>query len=82
MAKEWYMQEYEEREYLHNKKLEHKEYDGPFCLDDHEHCALCWQKISKYPEDDHSGYYEKDSRDWICEDCFDKFKELFGWELE
>ncbi len=82
MAKEWYMREYEERKDLHNKRLVYKVYKGPFPGDDHEHCTLCWQKISAYPEDHHSGYYEESSHSWICKNCFSQFKKLFGWEIE
>jgi hypothetical protein len=38
---------------------------------DHEHCALCWQKISLIPDTDHSGY--TDGRDWLCAECYEKF---------
>lgn len=38
---------------------------------DHEHCALCWQKISKYPGDQQEGYF--DGEDWLCIDCYNKY---------
>jgi hypothetical protein len=38
---------------------------------DHENCALCWQKISEYPTDQHDGYINGES--WLCEGCYDKY---------
>jgi hypothetical protein len=38
---------------------------------EHEHCALCWQKISLLPDTDQTGY--TDGRDWLCTPCHDKF---------
>jgi hypothetical protein len=38
---------------------------------DHEHCALCWQKISGIAGANQSGY--TDGRDWLCTDCYEKF---------
>ena len=75
--KEWYMEEYEEKTYLHKKELITKRFlaaDG-----DHAHCELCWAKFSRYPGDLPDGYYEPDSRSWICGECFKQFHELFGW---
>ena len=38
---------------------------------DHEHCALCWQKISEYTTDQHEGY--TDGEKWLRMDCHDKY---------
>ena len=38
---------------------------------DHEHCGLCWQKISEHPGDQHDGYF--DGEDWLCIDCYNKY---------
>jgi hypothetical protein len=38
---------------------------------DHEHCGLCFQKISEYPGDQAEGYF--DCNDWLCVECFDKY---------
>jgi hypothetical protein len=34
-----------------------------------------------YPEVLHFGYATEDSYHWICEACFNDFKERFGWTL-
>lgn len=80
MKKPWYILEYEEKEYLHSKKLEFKEVD--YILPDHQHCELCWATFSQCSGDLHSGYYEVDSESWICKECYDSFKELFKWTTE
>lgn len=38
---------------------------------DHEHCELCFQKISGYEGDQPLGY--TDGKEWVCIDCFDKY---------
>jgi len=38
---------------------------------DHEHCGLCWEKISEYDNDQHEGY--NDGKEWLCIQCFDKY---------
>jgi hypothetical protein len=38
---------------------------------DHEHCALCWAKISLQKTDEEIGY--SDGKDWVCEKCFQKY---------
>jgi hypothetical protein len=38
---------------------------------DHEHCSLCWQKISENSGDLQEGYRSED--DWLCEECFKKY---------
>ncbi len=37
---------------------------------DHEHCALCWGKISEYENDSPEGY--TDGKHWICPPCYEK----------
>ena len=37
--------------------------------------------ISKNPEDLNSGYCTKDKKHWVCEDCFNDFKEMFNFKL-
>ena len=79
MEKPWYIEEYEEKDYLHDRKLQHREYLDK--LPNHEHCELCWNRFSEYEEDLQSGYYEIESKSWICKNCYDNFKELFRWKL-
>ena len=39
-------------------------------------------KISEYDGDLHEGYCTKDEKCWICEKCFNDFKEMFDWKVE
>ena len=40
---------------------------GPEAEWDHEHCALCWSKISLHPDDNPVGF--TDGEDWLCCKC-------------
>ena len=80
MKKPWYIIEFEEKIYLHNKRIQLKriEYES----DQHEHCELCWARFSLHKDDLQFGYYESDSRSWICQTCCKDFKDLFKWTVE
>ena len=38
---------------------------------DHEHCFLCWRKISPGEDDNDAGY--SDGQEWLCEDCYQAY---------
>ena len=80
--KEWYIEIYENNEYLHHKVLKKVQFGLPYSHSDHEHCAHCWAKISNFEGDYHYGYFEPISTDWICEECFYEYKDLYGWSEE
>ena len=80
MEKPWYILEFEEKEYLHNRKLFKKDID--FEKGDHRHCEICWDRLSCSKSDLNCGYYEEKSQSWICEECFNNFKSLFKWSVE
>jgi hypothetical protein len=51
---------------------------------DHDHCAFCWTKFAEkdsIPDALHQGYTTKDEQHWICEECFQDFKETFSWKV-
>jgi hypothetical protein len=50
---------------------------------DHDHCASCWDKFMDSDAFDvvHEGYATEDSRHWICETCFEDFKDMFEWRI-
>lgn len=50
---------------------------------DHDHCSFCWGKfmVEDLPEVIHEGYASEDSNHWVCEECFEDFKDLFQWEV-
>jgi len=49
---------------------------------DHTHCAFCWEKFSNSADTTHIGYRVIDGSWWICEKCFEDFKEQFDWVIE
>ena len=48
---------------------------------EHEHCEFCTSKISEYEGDLHQAYCTKDEKKWICEECFNDFKDMFRWKV-
>jgi hypothetical protein len=50
---------------------------------DHDHCEFCWQEFMAVDAPDvvRSGYSTLDGYYWICDECFDDFKDLFGWRV-
>ncbi len=46
----------------------------------HDHCDFCWEKITnKY---DKNAYTTLDEYHWICEECFNDFKDKFKWTVK
>jgi len=50
---------------------------------DHDHCEFCFAKfmVEDYPDVLHEGYSTEDEYYWICEECFQDFREYFGWKV-
>lgn len=50
---------------------------------DHDHCSFCWAKfmVEDHPDVLHQGYATEDDYHWICEKCFEDFKEMFDWSV-
>lgn len=71
-----------QQEYLMSAKLKKSEYKKPSEKWDHDHCAFCWDKFSEDKEDLTQGYCTADQKYWICEECFNDFKEMFKFEVE
>jgi hypothetical protein len=46
---------------------------------DHDHCEFCGAKFSEDEKDLHVGYVTIDDYHWICENCFEDFKNKFKW---
>ena len=69
------------REYLQKLKLIKAEYKMKCKTSDHEHCAFCWEKFSESHEDLNTGYCSIDGKHWICEECFEDFKEMFDFRV-
>jgi hypothetical protein len=50
---------------------------------DHDHCEFCWAKFSTVAGDGvHTrGYCTPDEYRWVCERCFEDFREAFRWSV-
>ena len=49
---------------------------------DHDHCEFCWDKFANYDGCLHEGYSTEDRESWICDVCFQDFKERFQWKVK
>lgn len=67
--------------YLYGEKLFHHDYVPYNESCDHDHCEFCTEKFSNNDGDLHIGYSTKDNRIWICEECFNYFKDIFKWNV-
>jgi hypothetical protein len=49
----------------------------------HDHCAFCWAKFMEadHPDTLHEGNATADNYYWICDTCFNDFRERFGWRI-
>lgn len=80
---DWRLQGREE--YLYGATLTRRAY-RPYARDgtwDHDHCEFCGAKFSveSLPDTFQEGYATPDDYRWICQTCFEDFKEMFGWTL-
>ena len=50
---------------------------------DHDHCEFCLQKITDLDISDSikEGWTNQDEGLWICESCFEEFKETYQWKI-
>lgn len=50
---------------------------------DHDHCEFCGEKFmsEKHPNTLHEGYTTLDDYHWICNSCFEDFKQTFSWKV-
>ncbi len=50
---------------------------------DHDHCEFCSKKFSEVNEPANltQGYTTEDHYRWICETCYNDFKDLFEWKV-
>ncbi len=78
MEKDWRL--INQEKYLSGKKLVKKEFVTRGTRD-HAHCAFCWDKFGQKEGWIHIGYCTCDEQHWICEQCFQDFKERFGWQV-
>ena len=68
--------------FLHGVKLIWSKYTRHSETWDHDHCEFCGAKfmVEDTPDALHEGYATEDRYHWVCENCFEDFKERFQWE--
>jgi len=67
--------------FLKGVLLEKKQYQRYREGWDHDHCEFCARKFSELPGELNVGYATRDNYHWVCEDCYNDFFELFGWQV-
>jgi hypothetical protein len=70
----------DQTKYLQNAVVLWKAYKPSRESWSHDHCEFCWRKFveGEGPGDLHRGYCTEDEYHWICPQCFEDFKEMFG----
>ena len=50
---------------------------------DHDHCEFCYAKfmVEDHPGVLHDGYATLDDYRWICDQCFEDFRDEFEWKV-
>ena len=73
-----------QEEYMQGMQFTYKSFVSGSDNGEHEHCEFCWHKFMEQQEgmEDCSsvGYCSVDRKYWVCEECFEDFKEEFGWK--
>ena len=64
--------------YLFEKDLLHVPYEAYRPGWEHEHCDFCSETIDTSTK---RAYCTTNKYHWICENCFNDFKETFKWEV-
>ena len=74
----------DQERYLKGVSLRLKKYKAPRPGWDHDHCEFCWARFMELDEPEilHEGYTTEDDYRWICQSCYNDFKDTFGWILE
>ena len=69
--------------YLMNKMLQHRVFDRSLCKPpDFDQCDFCFALFDKDPYHSKIAYFEPIEQVWICEKCFEDFKDHFHWTVE
>ncbi len=67
--------------FLKGVRLLFKPYNEYSTSWDHDHCEFCGEKFSLRPGDLSKGYTTEDQYRWICNPCFEDFRESLGWTV-
>ena len=64
-----------QKKYMYGAHIERKRFEKSGNWD-HEHCAFCFLKILPVDE----AYCTSDGKHWMCEECYNDFKEDFHFK--
>ena len=67
-----------QKNYLYKKKLIKGKYVPYRSGWEHDHCEFCSERIDKNTS---IAYSTEDGYHWICEECYNDFKEMFKWDI-
>jgi hypothetical protein len=69
--------------YLGRARLRRAQYRPPSTAWDHDHCEFCNAKLADWVASDvlREGWQTEDEYRWICDACFEDFREQFGFEV-
>lgn len=69
--------------YLMNAFLQHRIFDRSICIEEYDDCDFCHDWFDAEDEaHPKKAYYCPDKHIWVCETCFNDFKDHFGWTVE
>lgn len=68
--------------YLLDKKLIHMRFDRKLCVEDYDQCEFCWALFDKDKDNPSMAYFQPEEKVWVCEECFNDFKQYFHWTVE
>lgn len=66
--------------YLFRKELKRTVFT-PSTQNDHAHCSFCWEKFGLFEDMATVGYKTIGGNWWICDQCFQDFKDKFEWTV-
>lgn len=79
-SNDWRLQGQEN--YLMGAILFYKNYADRKTATDHDHCEFCGTKFSDtIPDALKIGYTTRDDYRWICQQCFEDFKDMFEFKV-
>jgi hypothetical protein len=70
-----------QEQYLTGITLVHRRWSQTREHWNHDHCEFCWAKFAAFDAADilHKGWTTQDGYRWICDTCFNDFRDRFGW---
>ena len=67
---------------LNNHVLHRKIFSDRLKDTEHEHCEFCSALFGSQKRDFVEGYCTEDYYYWICDHCYNEFKDEFNWTIK